>query len=95
MSQDAKITQRNKKLKIAYAAKNKSEMRLHRVQAHHFQHGASGTIEKATRSYNKARAALEKAVAESLSSMGTGTGKIAVALPTKVYTEQIMRRRQV
>jgi hypothetical protein len=83
--QDAKITKRNKKLKTIHVAKGKAEVRL--LQAQRYNHHTSDAVKKATKSYDRARSAFQRAVAESLALMGTGSGKVSVSLPTNVYTE--------
>jgi hypothetical protein len=83
--QDAKITQRNKKIKTIHVAKGKAEIRLSQAQRHN--HSASDAVVKATRAYDRARSAFQRAVTESLALMGTGSGKVPVSLPTNVYMQ--------
>lgn len=83
--QDAKITQRNKKLTTIHVAKGKAEIRLSQAQRH--SHDGSDAVKRATKAYDKAKSAFRRAVTESLALMGTGSGKVSVSLPTNVYMQ--------
>ena len=90
--QDAKIESANKKLKIAHASVDRAEDRLLKIQEQALANPDEKRqmeLSKATRSRENAGKAYTKAVDESMSTIGTGSGRVMVLLPSSHVAEPI------
>jgi hypothetical protein len=90
-TQDAKIESANKKLKTAHASVGRAEDRLLEMQEKALTNPDNEKrqvdLDKATRAQESARKAYTKALDESVSTIGTGSGRIMVLLPSSCVVE--------
>ena len=88
VTQDSQIESANKKLKTAHASVARAEDRLVETQQQALANPHSekyrADLEKATRSQDNAGKAYSKVVDQSIGTIGTGSGRIMILLPSHV-----------
>ena len=87
VTQDSQIESANKKLKIAHASVARAEDRLLETQGQALANPRSEKyrmdLDKATRTRDNAGKAYAKAVDGSIETIGTGSGRVMVLLPSR------------
>jgi hypothetical protein len=88
IAQDSKIESANKRLKAANASVNRAEERLFEAQRRATNDPGNerlrSDLEKVTKTQANAGDAYTKAVDASISTVGTGSGRVMVLLPPQV-----------
>lgn len=80
-SQDKAIELQNKRLKTAHTAKTAAFQRLHMHESNAGPSSATGQQMQASKAFERAAKAYEKAITGSLASIGSGSGKVGILLP--------------
>jgi hypothetical protein len=87
VTQDSQIESANKKLKIAHASVARAEDHLLETQGQALANPHSEKyrmdLDKATRTWDNAGKAYAKAVDGSIETIGTGSGRVMVLLPSR------------
>lgn len=94
VSQDKAIELQNKRLKTAHIVKTAAMQRLLLHESYAGPSSASGQRAQATKAFECANQAYDKAVAGSLASVGSGSGKVGILLPNEAIHQVSPRKFQ-
>lgn len=89
VSKDQVIERQNKRLKKTHDSKVNADARLASLQ---IRASDAAALAKASKSKSRADDAYAKAQAASLQTVGTGSGKVAILLPSVLPTDILSRR---